>query len=429
MQRSRKSLLEFALILLGGIPFFSTALSLAIPPPKKIVALTQNDLSLRNTGTTAVLLNTNARSVRKEYSLIAASIVGDANVFCTSDEEQARQAAAQLVNYNVVVPLGGDGTLSTLINYMVDELLNSKKAISLEQAMQLLPKIGYIPLGTGNGVGSVVGCHVQNKWFIPGAKRRTRKQLEAVLEALKQVGDQMEKDHELVDIPMIHVTHGKHADQPKGDLCFFAGVGFDSLMLNDFNAIKTWSARTGILKNVLGSVTGYCVALVVKTLPQCALYGKHNIEVKLTTNASSDTLFVDHRRGDFVQPCNDTLLYSGTTGILAAGTSPFYGGGLRLFPFARMTRDKMHLRLGRIHPLTGFINIPSIFAGSYRDKSDRFGCLDFIGSDFSVQVREEFPFQHSGESVGHVERFRLSVVHPPVKFISFWKKRIVVDQE
>jgi hypothetical protein len=51
-----------------------------------------------------------------------------------------------------------------------------------------------------------------------------------------------------------------------------------------------------------------------------------------------------------------------------------------------MTVDKMHLRLGRIHPLVGFLNIPQIFAGSYRDKSDRFGCIDFIGGDFEVEV-------------------------------------------
>jgi hypothetical protein len=210
-------------------------------------------------------------------------------------------------------------------------------------------------------------------------------------------------------------------------------------MLNDFKEIKAWSKKTGILTKFLSSVAGYCVALVVKTLPS-AILGQHNIHVRVTTN-DPETLWVDHRRGDFVQKCNSnkdannsnnrsTLLYEGQTGILAAGTAPFYGGGLRLFPFARMTLDKMHLRLGRIHPITGFFNVRRIFAGSYRDKSDRFGVLDFIGSDFEVQVissqddddgssKKGFPFQHSGESVGHVERFRLRVVDEPVRFVSW----------
>jgi hypothetical protein len=142
---------------------------------------------------------------------------------------------------------------------------------------------------------------------------------------------------------------------------------------------------------------------------------------------------VDHQRGDFVHRVSEKELYSGTTGILAAGTSPYYGGGLRLFPFARMTTDKMHLRLGRIHPWVGFINIPQIFAGSYRDKSDRLGVIDFIGADFEIEVSSQqntsdeesheedaekgFPFQHSGESMGYVKRFRLRVVKEPVRFV------------
>jgi len=239
-------------------------------------------------------------------------------------------------------------------------------------------------------------------------------------------------------------------------------VGFDSLMLNDYKDIQAWSKRTGFLPKVLSSVAGYCVALVVRTLPNSLLHRKHNIRVKVTTPAAAgseddDTLWVDHRRGDFVQKChsdidnsnnNNTrrLLFEGKVGILAAGTAPFYGGGLRLFPFARMTIDKMHLRLARISPATGFFNIPRIFAGSYRDTSDRMGVLDFLGKDFEVTVRpagrsgsrsndsgsdsesdsssQGFPLQHSGESVGEVEQFRLRVVEEPVKFVSFLKKRI-----
>jgi hypothetical protein len=218
----------------------------------------------------------------------------------------------------------------------------------------------------------------------------------------------------------------------KGDLCFFAGVGFDSLMLDDFKSIKAWSKRTGILRRTLSSVAGYCVALLFKTLPK-GMQGKHNIYVELTTNDNS-TLFVDHRRGDLVRSVKERVLYKGVTGILAAGTSPFYGGGLRLFPFARMTEDKMHLRLGRIHPFVGFLNIPSIYSGSYRDKTDNFGVIDFMGKDFEVKVtvpsndndgtrggsetkKRGFPFQHSGESIGTRNRFRLRVTNTPVRFI------------
>ena len=199
-------------------------------------------------------------------------------------------------------------------------------------------------------------------------------------------------------------------------------------MLNDYKDIKAWSKKTGFLPSILSSVAGYCVALVVKTLPNSLLYRRHNIRVTVTTpHDPTETLWVDHRRGDFVQKCHSPVLFQGETGILAAGTAPFYGGGLRLFPFARLTVDKMHLRVGRISPITGFFNIPRIFAGSYRDTTDRMGVLDFIGSEFDVVVHDTegrgFPLQHSGESVGDVEHFRLRVVEEPVRFLSFLPKR------
>jgi len=179
------------------------------------------------------------------------------------------------------------------------------------------------------------------------------------------------------------------------------------------------------------------------------------------------------------------LIYKGTTGIIAAATTPYYGGGMKLFPYARLIPQKMQLRLGRISPLTGFFNIPKIFEGSYREKGERsFGCLDFIGDEFEVTVRSArydeyvrrkamkkksdggkrrrwfkwlrrnrgyvdddenatantnndeikpkgrargFPFQHSGESMGCKERFAIRVVQHPVSFVSFLTPRVIVD--
>jgi hypothetical protein len=201
-------------------------------------------------------------------------------------------------------------------------------------------------------------------------------------------------------------------------------------MLNDYKELQSWSKKTGILTNFLSSIKGYCVALVLKTLPAAILRDRHNIHVKVTCPDLDNALWIDHRRGDFVQKVTNPTLYEGKTGILAAGTAPFYGGGLRLFPFARMTLDKMHLRLGRIHPATGFFNIPSIFAGTYRDTSDRFGVLDFMLTEVNVQVttpkgsdEKGFPFQHSGESVGLVESFHMKVVDEPVRFVCLRQQR------
>lgn len=408
-----------------------------------------------------VLLNTNARGVSTDLVPIAESIFGKDYVFVTTSEEEGRQAAAKMVQQNIsmVIPVGGDGTLASLVNFLCDSIQEKYPSVNcIVDAMKELPLVGYIPLGTGNGVGSVVGSETMSDpaWKILGQKRRKLQHVRNMLHNFHRIGQQLNSDPDylttqqspdVVELPMMQVSYPGSKKAQKDTLCFFAGAGFDSLMLQDFQSIKKWAIRTKILTKTLSSVAGYCVALVVKTLPKCVTRNEHNIKVTVTTR-DPDTLWVDHRRGDVVQRVgkdgkkSDTVLYEGTTGILAAGTSPFYGGGLRLFPFARLTRDKMHLRLGRIHPIRGFFNIPKIFEGSFRDKRmSSFGCLDYIGGDFDVRVTstttdpitneeiEGFPVQHSGESAGYFERFRLRVITTPIRFVTLMEKRVVQEEK
>lgn len=103
--------------------------------------------------------------------------------------------------------------------------------------------------------------------------------------------------------------------------------------------IKAWAtsdkygphALPWFVKDALSSVAGYVVALITKTLPQALWYGTHKIHVDVTTT-DKDTLWVDHRRGDFSELAVATnsdkstttsttqqqhMIYSGTTGIIA----------------------------------------------------------------------------------------------------------------
>ena len=593
-----------------------------------------------STGSTAIVLNMNARSVTPALISIASDIVGPDNVFVTCSAEDAVLAARTVVRgridrpalvtaaaegnegncgediiiiprrrrYSLVIPVGGDGTLSGWVNTMIDEILLFHKLeheqqqqqqqreenrtaswktgtnnnnnnetnitttiqnddddeyapMSVEEAMDHMPHLGYIPMGTGNGLGYVIGCKevgeggpsLLSRANIFGRKRRKAIRAGSAMAKLKGVGDAIQEAREemhqlddksdvsdaisakcsIVEMPLMEVTHPpevgtttndnndnapRAAVTEKGDLCFFAGAGFDSLMLHDFQTIKSWSKSSRrrktphFVRDALSSVMGYCVALVARTLPRTVRYGTHNIRVEVTTE-DEGTLWVDHRRGDFSELAiaaaarrrrggeegdddddekltttqqakkkkkNRHLIYSGSTGIIAASTTPYYGGGLRLFPYARLFPERLQLRLGRISPLTGFLNIPKIFEGSYREKSARdFGCLDFVGTEFEVEVSSGrydeyvrkrmskkkkkgerkggrskrwlwlrrrrskgddsdelspskamsrgFPFQHSGESMGTKERFKVRVVREPVKFVSFLEPRVIVD--
>ena len=251
---------------------------------------------------------------------------------------------------------------------------------------------------------------------------------------------------DVVELPMIRVTtvstdNQRHQRTERTELCFFSGVGFDSLMLQDFKDLQEWTSDETrplrrMCKDAFSSVFGYCVALVTRTLPGCIQGQKHLIRVRVSTSDPGGTVWIDHRRGDLVRGVEDHLLYQGEAGIVAAGSAPFYGGGLRLFPFARMTTDGMQLRIGRIHPLRGAASVHRIFRGSYRDKRDgAFGCLDFMGRHFRIDILSPaggYPVQHSGDFVGTsdlVEYRMMGDLLHPIRFVTLLPPRVVVDDD
>jgi diacylglycerol kinase family enzyme len=188
----------------------------------------------------------NARLVSPDLTEVAESVFGQENVFVTNYQEKAKEATYHIIQqkYSLVVPVGGDGTLSHIINHLCLETMHQDGCDSLEQAMGELPLVGYIPLGTGNGVGSVVGCRVKSNGILPGSKQRWRTELRSIFEKFKAMGEQQHPDkdfHEIIEMPMIKVQMQGTQQHSAEELCFFAGIGFDSLMLNDFKRIQAWS--------------------------------------------------------------------------------------------------------------------------------------------------------------------------------------------
>mmetsp|Transcript_2704 Transcript_2704/g.5797 ORF Transcript_2704/g.5797 Transcript_2704/m.5797 type:complete len:439 (-) Transcript_2704:160-1476(-) len=433
------SLLLFLLLPISGCIQRTTALAFQGPSHASTTCRSNN---------IACILNLNARAVNDKFVHAAEEILGKGNVFATATEEANDDAVKTIVErgYDYIVPGGGDGTLCTVINSLMD----ARKALSVHHATKL-PKFAYLPLGTGNGMAPLVG---------PRFKGRTKiMKMQKTLTRLKEIVEECEQNRDMVmpllKCPMIEVTRPMSANStlPNSELCFFAGSGFDSLMLNDFNIIKKWSKRRAKpIRRFLGSVAGYTVALLTRTLPSCLIWGKHNLLCRITipktsacvnaTRATS-TYWMDPRRGDTATKvrannCESNpeifptaidedrqLLFEGTTGIIAAGTTPYYGGGLKLFPFSRVQPHGMHLRLGRISPFIGFLNIPWIFRGSYRHYNMK--CLDFVGKDFDVELSEPYPFQHSGEADDDpIKRFCLRVADEELEFVDFLKPRVVL---
>ena len=513
-----------------------------------------------------IVLNRNAKGVTSKIIQLVQQVVSSYTsssqysnntkilIHVTSTIDEATIAVASMIHNppSLIIAVGGDGTITTLLQLLWDMgmdsascncdecnptmtmMTNTETESAADDATgtakrrrrRKFPPIGYIAQGTGNALGSVIGARPPSvvahevgssnrilqrlRSRIVGGRGgevRLRETLHQLLHTVDQLSHHehqaVHNTFDIVELPMIQVTtttsiandEEEEYEQPlktekqqqqqqqrqrqlpnnekfnrRSELCFFSGVGFDSLLLQDYKDLQHWTnsssssnndnkeattrrrrrrrrrlpnLRKLLFRDSLSSVFGYFVAFLTCTLPNCIMNQKHIIHVKVQTSDIDNTVWIDHRRGDLVRKViaekkdDDkedglVLLYQGNAGIVAASSTPFYGGGLRLFPFARMTLNGMQLRIGRIHPLRGTMNLIPIFHGSYRDKrDDTFGCLDFMGQQFQIDILLPtigYPVQHSGDFVGIATCIEYEMMKDrlhPIQFVTLLPSRLI----
>ena len=336
------------------------------------------------------MLSLNARGVSRKAVRAAEAALGAEHVFATGSLDEAEVAAKTIVDrgYGYVVAGGGDGTLSSTIRF-----LRAAHAGRLDA----LPAIAALPLGTGNAVSRYALGAGYRRWC--GARGVARACAE-----LRTRGEVR-----TLRVPVIEVD--------SGELCFIAGQGYDAFILDDYERLVR-QVRGTPLSKPLASVFGYFVATALRTLPGY-LRGERHMRVRVSSPAAA---WVDARRGDAALPVSDRgggdVLYEGAATIVAGGTTPFYGGGLRLFPFARSDpTGKLHLRVATMSPWRFVPNVLGVFAGHYRAPAEAF---DFLGDEFTVALLDgkRYPFQQSGDAVGARREFTLRVAGA-VTFVDF----------
>jgi len=405
-------------------------------------SLSSNSSSQQEPPLVSVLFNVNARGVSSSMIDALQRKCSDSRmkIYATTSPEEGLEALHEILQTKprILIPVGGDGTLCTLIQNLYEQQQQGEE--------NELPLLGYLPMGTGNAVGSVVGCR------LPKRRRRifssTSRQVVNTIQELLTIAEQMEGDtqkgqqlFDIVELPLLKITTTNSDESTTKEdsyITFFAGLGFDSLMLQDYQNLQDFMKQNSFwsrYRKTFSSVLGYCVALVTRTLPQCLERNAHQVQVEISTNSTSaKNLWIDHRRGDVARSLSsDGVLYRGTTGIVAASTVPYYGGGLRLFPFASLYPNQFQLRLGRIHPMKGMRNLPGIFAGTYRDTSeDEFGCLDYVLDQCSIRILSSngtYPVQQAGESVGACTKVDMEVLsNTKARFVTLLPSRLIEDE-
>ncbi|CAE7723848.1 unnamed protein product [Symbiodinium sp. CCMP2592] len=334
----------------------------------------------------ALILNRNAKGVTRKVEHKLKDIVGAGRTFVCCSEQDAEDALREVMvdkACKVVVCGGGDGTVTSLLN------LIGKVREAVPDAVS--PTMCVLRLGTGNALA-----------YVTGAQKNFFGDLEHLVQELS---DEKKPVPEIPTSTITVIPEGLPDDQPESISCFFAGLGYDARMLQDYMWLRDKTKDSTVLRKLVHNPFGYVVALLMRTLP-ATMRGEHVFHVKVT-NLADKAYYMDSRRGDWaLKHEKDAVIYEGEVGIVSVGTVPFYGGGFRLFPFAGMRPGYAHLRLSHIHPAVATFNIRHLWQGTYRDHEH---VHDFLVKDVMLEVDRPTPLHHSGDFMGTASKVRLKV--------------------
>jgi diacylglycerol kinase family enzyme len=334
----------------------------------------------------AVVLNANARRVTSKVIHALSHVVPEEDLFVSRSEMDCRRIVNTLIErrYHTVFSGGGDGTFCALVNEVFRELDRRNRYHSHKP-----PKFGVLKLGTGNGVASLINA----------SSTRRDGMLDDVLRA--RAGE---------------VPGYRHLDLlwVEGRRAQFAGVGVDGKLLNDYVWVKKNLAK-GVLKHAMTGAGGYFSSVAFKTVPYCLTHSL-SVECEVINGSRGEA----YRLGPMGEPVGEPiapgeLIFRGKTMMAAAGTIPYYGLELKMFPFAARRRGMMHLRLGNVSTPVVLANLPKLWRGRWFPE----GIQDFHASEVQLRFARPMPMQIAGDAAGYRDEMKLAVATEPVELVDF----------
>jgi diacylglycerol kinase family enzyme len=327
----------------------------------------------------AVLLNGNAKQVNDAVRRRLTRVLSPEHLFYSRSAEEANHIAEQVVarRYGTVFSGGGDGTFVAWVNRILDRA---------ERRASPPPRFGVLPLGTGNAVAEAVGARGRTHLadlarYLRGEARNTRR-----LDLLTCAGRRTP----------------------------FAGVGVDAAVLNDYQWMRERLADTPLRRLGLGA-PGYGLAVALRSAPR-ALLDRRPTYCEIV-NAGRTAWRLDGGGDRVGAPIrHGELLYAGPCLMAAASTVPFYGLGLRVFPFVDRASGTFQLRVAtEIGVPTLLWNLPRIWSGHFRHR----GLLDFHADRVALRFERPVPLQVGGDAEGWREEISFGMAASPVEIVDF----------
>jgi hypothetical protein len=195
----------------------------------------------------------------------------------------------------------------------------------------------------------------------------------------------------------------------------FCGFGVDATVLLHKEATKKWMLKTPVLRSYTTGELLYAMTVVTMTLPHYALYTMPHCRV---INEGGDAYRVGYNGSIIGAPIpKGSVIFEGKTKIACCSTIPYYGFGLRVFPYAEERDDRMSLRLSTVPVATFLRNFGTIWTGAYHDPKV---IDDFLVEDVTIELDPPAPFQIGGDPRGARARARMRLSPDPVELVDFY---------
>ena len=332
----------------------------------------------------AALLNGRAKRVTPRVERDLRRALPGALVLVSHDFDEASAHADRIVadRPDVVLSGGGDGAAVRLLN-----LLRERGP---------LPILGVLRLGTGNGWARVSGAPE-----FPDLLRR------------------------LPALPLSLPTQTFDLVEVDGQLCHFAGVGWDARILNDYSrnldkrGAQLLGARAATWLNK--SALGYVYSTLRISVPELWREQRLHGQARVLLESLEGPAYQLDRQGrplpivDADGGAPSRKLYDGPLSVGAASATPEWGYGFKAFPHARAKPGHINLRIYDRPVLEAVRNAVRLWTG----KSPQPGMSDFFVKRARMRFSRPMPFQIGGDPVGFREEITFAVASETVRLVDW----------
>ena len=328
----------------------------------------------------AVVVNGNAKNVTAEVISTLDQILLGGDLFVSRSLEEADEIAKVVIGrgYGTVLTGGGDGTFSVMVTKVYAE--------AVRQGTEL-PRFGFLKLGTGNALAHVVGASGSGRGDLAADIRRLRQEAGS-----REVG--------LVQVD--------------GVLAPFCGFGVDAMVLRDYESVKRALGGTPFERLGTGRI-GYTVSSLTRSLPRSLVRGPARCRV---INRGAECFRVG---GAGIVPgaplLDGEVLFDGPARLVGVATIPYYGYGLRAFPFAEERPDRMHLRISNLSAPAFVGHLRSIWRGEYENSAK---ISDFLVQCVDIEMEPPTPFQIGGDFCRVTEHMRVMLAPRRIRLVDFY---------